>query len=162
MRATFEELTDIRERHQDERIVYANGVFDLLHEGHLSFLELAKSLGEVAVIGILPDVRVKAGKGPSRPVQPEATRLAVVSALKSVDYALVTPVNPKPYQYTGHQIIDRLRPDVFVTGYDGWRDSEKWLSERGTELVVVPRLNNGVSTTSLLKGYTSRLSDDHP
>jgi D-beta-D-heptose 7-phosphate kinase/D-beta-D-heptose 1-phosphate adenosyltransferase len=162
MITTFEELPDIRERHRDKRIAYVNGVFDLLHEGHLSLMELTKSLGEIAVIGILPDERVRAGKGPSRPVQPEVTRLSVVSALKPVDYAFITPVHPQPYRYTGHQIVDQLRPDVFVTSYGGWRDSEEWLSERGTELVVVPRLNDEISTTSLLSGYVSRLSGDHP
>ena len=94
-------------------LVFTNGVFDILHRGHASYLAQARALGASLVVGVNSDASVKMlGKGDDRPINSEADRQALLAALESVDLAVLfteqTPVN----------LIDKIRPDIYVKGGD--------------------------------------------
>ena len=104
----FQDLKEIRERHVDERLVLCHGVFDLLHVGHLKHFEAARKLGDRLVVSLTPDDYVN--KGPGRPYYNSSQRLEMLAALIVVDYVVL---NKHPYAI---EVIDALRPDVFVKG----------------------------------------------
>jgi D-beta-D-heptose 7-phosphate kinase/D-beta-D-heptose 1-phosphate adenosyltransferase len=97
-------------RTQNEKIVFTNGCFDMLHVGHLDCLEKAKSFGDILVVGINSDDSIKQLKGPSRPIIPQDDRIRLVAGLECVDYVVVF----NDATCTG--LIDIIRPNVFVKG----------------------------------------------
>ncbi|BBO79309.1 bifunctional protein HldE [Desulfosarcina widdelii] len=101
-----------RWRQADQRIVFTNGCFDLLHPGHVSLLHQARKLGDRLVVGLNTDASIQRLKGPQRPILPGADRAAILSALEDVDMVVFfdedTPLN----------LIDRLKPDILVKGAD--------------------------------------------
>jgi D-beta-D-heptose 7-phosphate kinase / D-beta-D-heptose 1-phosphate adenosyltransferase len=99
-------------RSQGERIVFTNGCFDLLHAGHVHYLAEAKALGDRLIVGVNDDASVRALKGPGRPVNPTARRLAVLAGLESVDW--VVPFS----EDTPMKLIEKYQPDVLVKGGD--------------------------------------------
>lgn len=103
-------MTELRS--QGKTVVFTNGCFDILHIGHVSYLEAAKKLGDVLLVGVNSDDSVRRLKGASRPVNSEFDRAALLSALRAVDYTCIfeedTPLN----------LITLLRPDVLVKGGD--------------------------------------------
>jgi len=99
-------------RGQGQRVVFANGCFDLLHGGHVRFLEQAGALGDLLIVGVNRDESVRALKGAGRPILPEEERAQLVAALASVDLVIVFPemrVTP---------LLRLLRPEVFAKGRD--------------------------------------------
>lgn len=156
----YEQLADIRERHRDESIVYGSGCFDILHPGHLRQLEYVKSLGDVAVIGVTPDVRIKQRKGPSRPINPQDVRVAMVDALKPVDYCFISPETMPGFRIVGHGLLRLLRPDMYVTHDPAWLVDEAMLAEQGTILLPGPELVEGVSTTAIIDRIVGGLQRD--
>lgn len=112
--ATLEELHIMREKWQRDglQLVFTNGVFDLLHSGHVVYLEQARALGDVLVVGLNSDASTQAIKGTSRPLVPAAERALVLTALRCVDY--VTIFEPT----TAEQLVATLKPDVYVKGGD--------------------------------------------
>lgn len=99
-------------RPRDERLVFTNGVFDLLHVGHLASLETARGLGDRLVVGINSDASTRRLKGPSRPYQPEADRARLVAGLRCVDAVTLFDED------TPGALIEALLPDVLVKGAD--------------------------------------------
>ena len=99
-------------RERGERIILANGCFDILHAGHIRYLEAAKALGELLVVGVNSDLEVAKQKGPGRPVLPEAERAELVAAIEAVD--LVT-IFEEP---TVAELLLELKPDVHAKGTD--------------------------------------------
>lgn len=95
-----------------KKIVFTNGVYDLIHAGHVTLLQKAARLGDVLVVGINTDASVKRLKGPKRPIASEKDRLLVLSAIEAVDY--VTPFG----EDTPYQLIQQLKPDILVKGGD--------------------------------------------
>jgi rfaE bifunctional protein nucleotidyltransferase chain/domain len=95
-----------------QKVVFANGCFDLLHVGHIRYLQNAKALGDVLVVGVNSDAGVTVLKGPGRPLQPQADRAEVVASLACVDYVLVFDAP------TVDGILKELRPDFHVKGTD--------------------------------------------
>src|SRR5258706_14791921 len=93
-----------------KKIVFTNGVYDLIHAGHVTLLEKAKQLGDVLVVGINTDASVRRFKGPQRPIAGEKDRAKVLAALYAVDYVTFFPED------TPYQLIRRLKPDILVTG----------------------------------------------
>jgi D-beta-D-heptose 7-phosphate kinase/D-beta-D-heptose 1-phosphate adenosyltransferase len=134
-------------RARGDRIVFTNGCFDILHEGHVTSLRRAAEEGDRLIVALNDDRSVRDLKGPSRPVNSERARAAVVSALSPVDAVILfNTATPLP-------LIQALRPDVLVKGGDyspqdivGAREVESW----GGRVVVVP-LVEGYSTTSMIK-----------
>ena len=111
---SLEELKSIiRElRSAGATVVFANGCFDLLHVGHIRYLEAARSLGDCLVLGLNTDESVRQLKGPNRPLMPEAERAEILSAISSVDYLLLFD------DLTVDRILLELRPDIHAKGTD--------------------------------------------
>ena len=95
-----------------KRIVFTNGVFDILHAGHVSYLESAKAHGDVLIVGVNRDSSVRRLKGPSRPLQTEKDRALIVAALKPVDFVVLFGED------TPEKLINVIRPDVLAKGSD--------------------------------------------
>ncbi len=137
-----------RERRTGKTIVFTNGVFDLLHIGHVRYLRQARALGHVLIVGVNADASVRRlGKGAERPVTPEAERAEIVAGLASVDAVLIFGED------TPAQTIERLLPDILVKGAD-WQGKEnpgqKFIEARGGRMEFIP-LESGYSTTNILK-----------
>lgn len=111
---SLKEMETIRRRlkKQGKKLVFTNGVFDILHAGHLSLFEKASKLGEVLLVAVNSDSSVKRLKGPSRPVNRYMDRARLIAALRPVDYVV------QFRQDTPLQTIIRLKPDVLVKGAD--------------------------------------------
>ena len=108
-----DQLNKELQRHEGKKIVFTNGVFDLLHAGHIDILQFAKSQGDILIVGINDDDSVKRLKGETRPVYPLEQRLKIMAALMAVDY--VIPFS----EDTPLELIKRLhRVDVLVKGGD--------------------------------------------
>ncbi|MEO5617053.1 MAG: D-glycero-beta-D-manno-heptose 1-phosphate adenylyltransferase [Candidatus Eisenbacteria bacterium] len=128
-----------------ERIVFTNGVFDLLHRGHVEYLEEARLLGDRLVVGVNGDASVGRLKGPTRPIIPEAERVEVLEALESVDLAVVfdddTPLS----------LIEAVAPDVLVKGGD-WAVEQivgrEFVEARGGRVLSIT-VREGHSSSSL-------------
>jgi D-beta-D-heptose 7-phosphate kinase/D-beta-D-heptose 1-phosphate adenosyltransferase len=134
------------DRFHGKRIVFTNGVYDILHAGHVNLLRRAKALGDILVVGINSDASTRRLKGPRRPVNREADRLALVSALDAVDYAVIFEED------TPAEVIRSLRPHVHVKGGDYQAENLPELDavrEVGAEIVILS-LVEGRSTTSLI------------
>src|SRR3989442_3801937 len=101
-----------RLRAAGKTIVFTNGVFDLLHPGHLRYLQHARSLGDALIVGVNSDRSVHANKGEGRPITPEAERAEIVAALSCVDAAVIFDED------TPQAIISALQPDVLVKSAD--------------------------------------------
>lgn len=151
----FSELPGIRLRHIQDRIVFTGGCFDLIHEGHVQALSGRKAQGDVLVVGVSTDERIKERKGPSRPIRHELARIAVIDAFRFVDYSFLMP-DPADESPT-FQVLQTLKPNIFA---DGVENSDRWSSSRermralGVELYIdETRLN---STTALISAIQGR------
>jgi len=139
-----------------KRIVFTNGCFDLLHIGHVRYLEKAKVLGDVLVVGVNSDSSVRKLKGPKRPILSEEERAEILSGLGCVDYVtLFDEIDPL-------KLITSLQPDVLVKGGDWTKEQTvgKEVVERsGGEVLIIPFVK-GASTSNLietiLKKYEKR------
>ena len=132
-----------RLRSEGKRVVFTNGCFDLLHLGHVTYLEEARRLGDLLVVGVNTDESVRRIKGPGRPIVPLEQRLAVLAALEAVDY--VVPFG----EDTPYELIKALRPHVLVKGGD-WRPEEVVGRDLVEEVRIVP-YREGFSTTGLIE-----------
>src|SRR6476620_8366208 len=136
-----------RLRAAGRRLVFTNGVFDLLHVGHVRYLEQARELGDALVVAINSDRTVRELKGPSRPVFNEAERAEILAALRVVDYVTVfDEVSPRT-------LIASLLPDVLVKGGDYKLDEihgREEVEAAGGRVVPLPFVE-GASTTSIIE-----------
>jgi len=134
-------------RSKNKKVVFTNGVFDILHRGHVEYLAKAKSFGDVLIVGLNSDLSVRKLKGKNRPVQKQADRAIILLALESVDYVIIfgeqTPLN----------LIRLLKPKVLVKGAD-YKLSEivgsDFVLENGG-LVKRIKLTKGRSTSNILR-----------
>jgi len=129
------------------RLVFTNGVFDLLHVGHVRYLAQARAFGDALVVAINSDQIVRELKGPERPVFNQAERAEILAALRQVDYVTIfDDLSPR-------SLIAKLLPDVLVKGGDYGLDQihgRKEVEEAGGKVVSVPFVE-GSSTTTLIK-----------
>lgn len=146
--ATADELValvnDLRESRA--RVVFTNGVFDILHAGHTMYLDAARALGDVLVVGLNSDASVKRLKGPERPINIEADRATVLQALRSVDHVVLFK------QDTPLELITTIVPSVLVKGGDYTRDTivgADVVEAHGGRVVTIP-LVEGRSTTNVI------------
>lgn len=151
MQVLLEELPTIRQRHKNEKIVFMGGCFDLVHEGHVTGLQYCRDMGDILVVGVSSDERVRQRKGPTRPIRNEAARLAVVAALRPVDYALIMPM--PDVDTPTIQVIKLLLPDIFADhreNVERWSNASNEIGALGTELRFndAPRLS---STTAIIR-----------
>jgi D-beta-D-heptose 7-phosphate kinase/D-beta-D-heptose 1-phosphate adenosyltransferase len=130
-----------------KRIVFTNGCFDLLHIGHIRYLEEAKALGDVLVVGVNSDSSVRKLKGPQRPILPEEERTEILSGLGCVDYiTLFDEIDPL-------KLITSLQPNVLVKGGDWTKEQtvgREVVERSGGEVVILPFVQ-GASTSNLIE-----------
>ncbi len=141
-----------RIRAAGQRLVFTNGVFDLLHPGHVRYLAEARALGDALVVAVNSDRSVRAIKGPSRPINPEADRAEVLSALSSVDAVVVFDEDDP------RAIIAEIQPDVLVKGADWAADrivGRDVVEARGGRVVRIA-FAPGFSTTSMIERIRDR------
>jgi len=111
---TFSQIEDTvtRLKKQGKKIVFTNGCFDILHKGHVQYLDTAKSFGDILILGLNSDASVSSLKGPNRPINNEEDRAYILAALESVDYVV------KFTQDTPYELIKLVKPDTLVKGGD--------------------------------------------
>ena len=149
----LEELAEVlnERRRRGEKIALTNGCFDLLHVGHVRYLQEAAGAGDVLVVGVNSDASVRRLKGDGRPVISQQDRAAMIAALGCVDYVLVFDED------TPHRMLERLQPDVLVKGgnYAGKRDVVGHeLVEAYGGAIHLTSFINGVSTTTLMEAIS--------
>lgn len=135
-----------RVRANGGHVVFTNGVFDLLHPGHVRYLSDARALGDVLIVGVNSDRSVRANKGPARPITPEGERAEVLASLSSVDAVTLFDED------TPHALITAVQPDVLVKGADWGPDNivGRDLVEARGGAVVRLTLAEGFSSTRLI------------
>jgi len=151
---TIEALPQWRQaqRAAGRKLVVTNGCFDLIHCGHVTYLEAARKLGDLLLVGVSSDHSVRTLKGPGRPINTEQDRVSVLAALASVDAACIFP------DVTAERFLTLAQPDIYVKGGDYTIDTinqdERRLIERmGGRIAILPAVP-GRSTTGLLEIIT--------
>jgi D-beta-D-heptose 7-phosphate kinase/D-beta-D-heptose 1-phosphate adenosyltransferase len=155
-----EKIKDLKEiaewraglRKQGKKLVFTNGCFDILHVGHVRYLNEARSLGDALVVGVNSDRSVREIKGEARPVVPEYERAEVLAALACVDRVFIFD-DPTP-----KQVIDAIVPDILVKGAD-WGLSDivgRDTVERAGGVVLNVPLVEGTSTTDIIRRVVER------
>jgi len=143
---TREQISHLCEqlRNQGKKIVTTNGVFDLLHVGHVTYLENARALGDVLVVGINSDASVRRIKGPKRPLNEEHARACCIAALECVDFVIIfdedTPVS----------FLEQARPTIHVKGGD-YLGKE----DRMVEKEIVASYGGRIELKGMVKGYST-------
>jgi D-beta-D-heptose 7-phosphate kinase/D-beta-D-heptose 1-phosphate adenosyltransferase len=136
-----------QQRERGLSIVFTNGVFDLLHPGHVRYLQDARKLGDTLIVGLNGDESVRRNKGSDRPITPEHERAEVLAALACVDAVVVFRED------TPDAIIRTIQPDVLVKGADWPADrivGRDTVEARGGRVVLIP-VEQGYSTTSIVE-----------
>ncbi len=151
---SLEEMKREREtlRREGRKLVFTNGVFDILHRGHCEYLAEARNLGDALIVGLNSDASVRRLKGESKPIVPEEDRAAVLSALNAVDYVVIfgedTPII----------LISELLPDVLIKGGDYALDDivgRKEVESSGGSVLTIP-LTEGRSSTNIIATVIER------
>lgn len=142
------ELVKVVERlkKQGKKIVTTNGVFDLLHIGHVRSFEAAKRFGDILIVGINSDSSVKKIKGDKRPIIPQKERAEMLAALEIVDYVTIFE------ETTPNNILDKIKPDVHIKGKNWEHENppEKELIEKNGGKMEFIDLEQGISTTNII------------
>ncbi len=137
-----------RIRKQNKKIIFTNGCFDILHKGHVSYLNNAKALGDVLIVGLNSDDSVRRLKGENRPINDHDDRAYILSALECVDYVVIFDED------TPYELIERVKPDVLVKGAD-YEGKEVVGSDIAKETVLIDFVE-GKSTTSTIERILGR------
>lgn len=136
-----------------KKIVFTNGCFDILHAGHVRYLNAAKQLGDCLILGLNSDLSVRALKGESRPINVEEDRAEVLAALASVDYVVVFD------ESTAEQLVFEIQPDVYVKGGDYSPETlpeSQIVTSYGGKTVLIP-LVEGRSSTNIINKISTNL-----
>ena len=144
-RQNIKELCE-RLKSDGKTIVFTNGCFDILHSGHVFYLQKAKQLGDILILGLNSDASVKRLKGEKRPINNENDRAIVISELKSIDYFVIFEED------TPLEIISIIVPDILVKGGDYKKEDvvgKDIVENNGGEVVIIPFLD-GKSTTNII------------
>jgi rfaE bifunctional protein nucleotidyltransferase chain/domain len=134
-------------RHDGKTIVFTNGVFDLLHPGHIRYLQEARREGDALIVGVNSDRSVREIKGPERPITPDAERAEILAALACVDAVFIFD------EADPGRVIERLQPDVLAKGADWAADriiGRDVVEARGGRVVRIP-LAEGYSSSAIIK-----------
>ena len=130
-------------RKQGKTIVFTNGCFDLMHLGHVKYLQAAKSANAVVVVGLNSDRSIKRIKGPSRPIVAQRSRAAVLAALESVDFVVIFN------EETPYALIKAVQPDILVKGAD-WKGKKVVGADVAKKLRFI-KYEEGFSTTNIIE-----------
>ena len=144
-----EEIIDFRECHAGEKIVATNGCFDILHAGHVSYLELARELGDILVVGVNDDETVRDLKGQGRPINHLEDRVKVLSSIRYIDLVVIF------HEISASRFLEAIKPDVYVKGGDYSLDDlpeceQRVLEENVSDIQILPALS-GRSTTNIIQ-----------
>lgn len=150
MEVKFHELTEVKRRHRNEIIVLVGGCYDLLHVGHIAWLERCSEHSDILVVAISADNRISERKGDSRPVIPQHERVKMLAALACVDYALVAPDPIAELEAPTVRVIKRLQPDVFVTNDTRLSEYAGELAKMGTTARYLREIRLS-STTAIIE-----------
>ncbi len=134
-------------RSEGRTVVFTNGVFDLLHPGHVRYLQQARALGDALIVGVNSDASVRRNKGPDRPINPEAERAELLAGLSCVDAVVVFDED------TPAQIIKAVQPDILVKGADWPADQivgRDTVEARGGRVERIT-VEQGHSTTAIVE-----------
>jgi cytidyltransferase-like protein len=150
MIVTLIDLTGIRSRHNNQKLVLTSGTFDLLHIGHLNYLEQIKQHGDVLMVLLSGDNRTNSRKGPSRPIIPEGERARILSSLRIVDYVFIDPskLSPTDTDPVHAEILQKLQPDYYVT--DG-PDPRFFPLMDSSKFITLERMQAEPSTTAIIE-----------
>ncbi|QBD79400.1 ADP-heptose synthase [Ktedonosporobacter rubrisoli] len=148
LREELVEEVQYRQR-RGERGVFTNGCFDLLHLGHIRYLQEAHDLGDFLILGLNSDESVRSLKGPARPLVPEAERAEIMAALTCVDYVTIFP------ETTASALLNCLQPDVYVKGGDYASQEGAPDPERLPEASVVQAYGGVVRLIPYLPGHST-------
>lgn len=138
-------------RREGRRVVFTNGVFDLLHPGHVRYLQAARDAGDLLIVAVNSDRSVRANKGPERPITPEGERAELLAALGCVEAVVIFD------EETPAEIIRAIQPDVLVKGADWAADAivgRDTVEARGGKVVRIP-VQAGWSTSSIVEKVRS-------
>ncbi len=138
-------------REENKKIVFTNGCFDILHEGHLSYLQQARSMGDALIVGLNSDASVRRYKGEGRPVNKQEIRESNLAALEYVDYVIVFEED------TPMKLLEAIRPNVLVKGGDYSLDGvvgRDFVESYGGVVRVTDKVE-GVSTTKIIESRKS-------
>ncbi|MFA7326089.1 MAG: D-glycero-beta-D-manno-heptose 1-phosphate adenylyltransferase [Candidatus Kapaibacterium sp.] len=144
-RKNIKELSE-RLKSDGKTIVFTNGCFDILHSGHVFYLQKAKQQGDILILGLNSDASVRRLKGEKRPINTENDRAIVISELKSIDYVVIFEED------TPQEIISLIVPDILVKGGDYKKEDvvgKDIVESNGGEVVIIPFVD-GKSTTSII------------
>lgn len=144
----IEKLKEIlNKKNNGKKIVFTNGCFDILHRGHVEYLQKAKELGDLLVLGLNSDSSVKRLKGESRPINNEKDRAIILSALECVDYIIIFEED------TPLELIKNLKPDILVKGGD-YKIENVIGREYAKETMIIDFVD-GYSTTKIIKNINN-------
>lgn len=142
----------VRQQRADGRtVVFTNGVFDILHPGHVRYLQDARALGDLLIVGLNADASVRRNKGPDRPINSEAERAEILAALACVDAVVIFEED------TPAAIVRLVQPDILVKGADWPADQivgRDTVEARGGKVVLMP-VEPGHSTTAIVERVRS-------
>ncbi|CAN5333361.1 hypothetical protein BH10PAT1_BH10PAT1_0350 [soil metagenome] len=149
----------------NNKVAYASGAYDVIHKGHARFLNLARSLGDILVVGLNSDSSIRAYKGEDRPILKEGDRAEMLSNLESVNYITIYP------ELTGEEVIRRLKPDVYLCVDGSWQGDIATkaevlaMVEVGGQIYYSPRQDPIQSTSSIIdiigETYGRRAVEDY-
>jgi rfaE bifunctional protein nucleotidyltransferase chain/domain len=137
----------IRLKKQNQVVVFTNGCFDILHAGHVRYLQAARELGDCLILGLNSDASVQRLKGSERPLNQQEDRAEVLSGLAAVDYVVIFD------EPTAETLVREIQPDIYVKGGDYAVDQlpeAKLVAEYGGKTVLIPEVP-GRSTTNLIR-----------
>lgn len=143
---TLEQFIALKPTLQDKKIVFTNGCFDVLHYGHVDYLQKAKELGDLLVLGLNSDNSVKRLKGESRPINPEWARAGVLSALEAVDFVILF------HEDTPKNLIEAIVPNILVKGGDYSIDQivcADFVQKNGGQVITIAFVD-GFSSTNII------------
>ena len=135
-------------KREGKKVVFTNGCFDILHAGHVDYLEKAKALGDVLIVGMNSDASVRKIKGQNRPVVPQDLRARVLTALTAVDYVFVFD------DETPYNLIKLIKPHILVKGAD-WKLEDIVGREFAGKVVRIP-FTYDISTTAIIRKVLAR------
>lgn len=149
---SWQELQQQIQCQRDKKIVFTNGCFDLVHQGHISYLSRSRDLGDLLVIGLNSDASVRRLKGPSRPIMDQDSRALLLAAFEFVDFVTFFD------QDTPLELIQMVQPDLLVKGGDYNPDlivGADFVRQQGGDVVVLPFVE-GFSTTQIVNRLTQK------
>lgn len=137
---------------EGKKVVFTNGCFDILHAGHVRYLQAARNLGDVLIVGLNSDESVRTLKGPARPINCQEDRAEVLSALSAVDYVVIFE------ECTAEKLIRQIQPQIYVKGGDYNIENlpeAVFVKEYGGEIILVPEVV-GKSSSNIIKKIEER------